>query len=205
MAQNNKNKKRKVSKKRSEKDQAMGAIPDMRDWINSPIKLQHLNDPDREYPPAIEIVSVPISLYNSQRLDAAQDLAERQKIIEEIKATAGKIKDWQQLDKKLMAETTERLRTLNEVNTKVEFPLDKGDKYRRRVYRDENGLSEVYDVADAWNLPDALSHALKKILLPGGRGAKSRVKDLQEAIVSIERQIKKELDNEKRNPDEAGR
>lgn len=47
---------------------------------------------------------------------------------------------------------------------------------------------DVYDIAEAYELTPALSHALKKILVAGQRGHKDRDTDLAEAIQAIERE-----------------
>lgn len=52
---------------------------------------------------------------------------------------------------------------------------------------------DVYWVLDRFNTGSAaIDHAVKKLLAPGQRGAKSRTKDLREAIASIERAIELE-------------
>lgn len=52
---------------------------------------------------------------------------------------------------------------------------------------------DVYWVLDKFNTGSAaIDHAVKKLLAPGKRGAKSRIKDLCEAIASIERAIEME-------------
>lgn len=52
---------------------------------------------------------------------------------------------------------------------------------------------DVYWVLDAFNTgSSSLDHAVKKLLAPGQRGAKSRTEDLHEAIASIERAIELE-------------
>lgn len=51
---------------------------------------------------------------------------------------------------------------------------------------------DVYRVCDLFGVVDtsgAIHHAIKKLLLPGCRGAKSSLKDLQEARDSIQRKI----------------
>jgi hypothetical protein len=79
-------------------------------------------------------------------------------------------------------------------------PTDRGEKYRRtiretlkdRVCEIEITV-DVYDVLSAFNITcPATQHAIKKLLLPGGRGAKDKIRDLQEAAVSIQRAIQLE-------------
>lgn len=51
---------------------------------------------------------------------------------------------------------------------------------------------DVYRTCDLFKVDDssgATQHAIKKLLLPGGRGVKDRVKDLQEACDTIQRRI----------------
>ena len=49
---------------------------------------------------------------------------------------------------------------------------------------------DVYDVLKAFNVTcPATAHAIKKLLAPGQRGAKSLVTDLEEAAASIQRAL----------------
>ena len=51
-------------------------------------------------------------------------------------------------------------------------------------------LADVYSVLVAFGVTcPARSHAIKKLLMPGQRGAKSEVQDLEEALVSVSRAI----------------
>ena len=51
-------------------------------------------------------------------------------------------------------------------------------------------LADVYSVLVAFGVTcPARSHAIKKLLMPGQRGAKSEVQDLDEALVSVSRAI----------------
>lgn len=89
--------------------------------------------------------------------------------------------------------------------TKVVYPaedprnepgkVDLGHKYHRTIY----GFCgtpvqvDVYRVIDAFQVDSpGLQHAIKKILMPGTRGAKDRLKDLREAANSINQAIKLE-------------
>ena len=57
---------------------------------------------------------------------------------------------------------------------------------------------DVYDVLNAFGVTcSASQHAIKKLLMPGARGGKSRLKDLQEAGVSVQRAIEFEQEREK--------
>lgn len=68
-------------------------------------------------------------------------------------------------------------------------PEEGTNKYQREI---KPGVYvDVYDIADAYELSPAIYHAVKKLLIPGGRGAKSEVQDLQEAIGSVQRRIDK--------------
>jgi len=60
------------------------------------------------------------------------------------------------------------------------FHLIGGQKFR----------ADVYDVLKAFEVVcPARSHAIKKLLMPGQRGAKSEIQDLDEALVSVSRAI----------------
>lgn len=49
---------------------------------------------------------------------------------------------------------------------------------------------DVYRVLMLFEVTDpCVQHAIKKLLVPGGRGTKDRLKDLREAVVSINRAI----------------
>lgn len=64
------------------------------------------------------------------------------------------------------------------------------NKYSRPIGRDKDGLSDVYDVLEAFMVMcPARQHAIKKILMPGARGSKTVLDDLREAKQSIERAI----------------
>lgn len=65
--------------------------------------------------------------------------------------------------------------------------IDKGEKYRRRV---STTVVDVYDILIAFNVTNpAVQHAIKKLLMPGQRGSKDKVKDLEEALWSVRRAI----------------
>lgn len=58
-----------------------------------------------------------------------------------------------------------------------------------RDVRQLDGI-DVYRVLKLFEVTDpALQHAIKKLLVPGVRGAKDRRKDLEEAVVSIQRAL----------------
>jgi len=47
-------------------------------------------------------------------------------------------------------------------------------------------IVDVYAVLRAFEVHDpAIQHAIKKLLMPGQRGTKNRLKDLEEAYISI--------------------
>jgi hypothetical protein len=55
---------------------------------------------------------------------------------------------------------------------------------------------DVYDVLVAFEVTNpATAHAIKKLLMPGNRGYKDKIQDLNEAIVSINRAIEIEERN----------
>lgn len=70
----------------------------------------------------------------------------------------------------------------------------KPSKYQRII----RGIKlDIYDLLVAWRVTcPATQHAIKKLMMPGERGAKDRLTDLQEARDSINRAI--ELEKEKR-------
>lgn len=68
----------------------------------------------------------------------------------------------------------------------------KAAKEFSHYYKDVRHLEgiDVYRVLQLFEVTDpAIQHAVKKLLVAGGRGIKDTVKDLREAIVSIERAI----------------
>jgi len=73
-------------------------------------------------------------------------------------------------------------------------------KYHREIKNDV--WVDVYDVLTAFDVTNpATAHALKKLLAAGGRGFKSEIEDLKEAIVSLNRavEIQEELNERKIN------
>ena len=61
------------------------------------------------------------------------------------------------------------------------------NKYTRTIHGVE---VDVYDVLVAWNVTcPATQHAIKKLLMPGKRGSKDKLQDLEEAGQAIERAI----------------
>jgi hypothetical protein len=66
------------------------------------------------------------------------------------------------------------------------------NKYER-VFESIDGeefLADVYSVLAAFGVKcPARQHAIKKLLMPGQRGAKSEIQDLDEALVSVSRAI----------------
>lgn len=77
--------------------------------------------------------------------------------------------------------------------------IEKPDKpkpvslYHRYIATDSSGMADVYAVLSAYGVTNqAIGHAIKKLLLPGGRGHNDRTTDLREAIASIERAIQLE-------------
>ena len=54
----------------------------------------------------------------------------------------------------------------------------------------EEFLADVYSVLEAFDVTcHARGHAIKKLLMPGQRGAKGEIQDLDEALVSVSRAI----------------
>ena len=68
------------------------------------------------------------------------------------------------------------------------------NKYIKEIKLDV--FVDVYDVLDAFEVKNpATQHAVKKLLMPGKRGVKDTVQDLEEAKQSIERAIELETKN----------
>ena len=67
-------------------------------------------------------------------------------------------------------------------------------KYHRII---KGKLMDVYDVLSAWGVAcPATQHAIKKLLMPGRRGHKTRLQDLREARDAIDRAIALETETE---------
>ena len=65
--------------------------------------------------------------------------------------------------------------------------IEDTNKYARIIHEVE---VDVYDVLVAWNVTcPATQHAIKKLLMPGKRGSKDKLQDLEEAGQAIERAI----------------
>lgn len=77
----------------------------------------------------------------------------------------------------------------------IELNLTKGDMSRKHghYFRSVEHLSEIdiYRLLDLFNVTDqALGHAIKKLVAPGGRGAgKDFRKDIEEAIDTLHRRL----------------
>ena len=78
------------------------------------------------------------------------------------------------------------------------------NKYLREIKPGVN--VDVYDILRAYQVYDpAIQHAIKKLLMPGQRGHKSRLTDLKEALEGIEEVIEYEEElYEIRNESRAG-
>lgn len=62
------------------------------------------------------------------------------------------------------------------------------EKYSHYYKKVPYDYVDVYRVLDIFNVTDpCIQHAIKKLLVAGGRGHKDIEKDVQEAIVSLER------------------
>lgn len=63
----------------------------------------------------------------------------------------------------------------------------KTNKYQKKIRQE---TIDVYDVLEAFNVTcPAIQHAIKKLLMPGNRGHKDTLEDLDEALYSIIRAI----------------
>lgn len=76
-------------------------------------------------------------------------------------------------------------------------------KQFNHYFKDVKGLEfiDVYQVIKLWGITDpALQHAIKKLLVAGGRGAKSMEKDISEVIASCQRCLEMLEEDRKRAP-----
>lgn len=78
------------------------------------------------------------------------------------------------------------------IDPQPQSTTDNGNKYRRKITHNADGLSDIYDILHAYECTPALAHAVKKILCAGLRGSKDRLTDLREAVVSLNRAIELE-------------
>ena len=79
------------------------------------------------------------------------------------------------------------------------------NRIHSHYFKDVSQLSEidVYRVCQIFGVDDssgALQHAIKKLLLPGKRGAKNYRKDIQEAIYTLMRRLEM-MDEDNQVPD----
>ena len=66
-------------------------------------------------------------------------------------------------------------------------------KYTRVIRGEE---IDVYDILEAYKVNHPIGHAIKKLLMAGDRGSKSKLQDLLEARESLDRAIVDERDDE---------
>lgn len=65
-----------------------------------------------------------------------------------------------------------------------------GDKYLRVIPTNDEGLSDIYDVLDAYEITSQpRGHAIKKALCAGIRGKGSEEQDISEAIDALMRDL----------------
>jgi len=63
------------------------------------------------------------------------------------------------------------------------------NKYKRTIGKEKTEV-DVYDVLLAFDVRcPAIQHAIKKLLAPGKRGAKSEKQDVEEALLSLQRSL----------------
>lgn len=82
---------------------------------------------------------------------------------------------------------------------KLVFSIKKETKKHNHYHKDVSHLDfiDVYRVLDLYGVSDAaIGHAIKKLLVAGGRGAKDIHKDIQEAIDSLTRYQNMQLEND---------
>lgn len=71
--------------------------------------------------------------------------------------------------------------------------MSSGHKYLRDIPTDENGLSDVYDVLEAFEVTcPARAHAVKKLLCTGLRGKADAMQDLTETQDALARAVRLE-------------
>lgn len=65
-----------------------------------------------------------------------------------------------------------------------------GKKYLRQIPANEDGLSDVYDVLQAYEVKShPRAHAIKKLLCAGIRGKGNEMQDISEAIDALKRDL----------------
>jgi hypothetical protein len=77
-------------------------------------------------------------------------------------------------------------------------------KKHNHYFKDVKHLEyiDVYRIIDLYNITDScLQHALKKLLVAGGRGHKDISRDIQDVIDSCERWKDMQLENTKKEQD----
>lgn len=109
------------------------------------------------------------------------------------------VKDLEQTFKRVPVTAIERMpEIVNEPAPEVneapsEFtPQFALNKYQRVISNAYGGsmVVDVYDVLNAYQVTDpAIAHAIKKLLMPGQRGDKSTIVDLNESIQAISRSL----------------
>lgn len=67
-------------------------------------------------------------------------------------------------------------------------PVPIAEQYNHYFKQSPTTMIDVYRVLHLFNVTDpAIQHAVKKLLVAGGRGSKDVAKDIHEAIVSLQR------------------
>jgi hypothetical protein len=88
---------------------------------------------------------------------------------------------------------TERTRRNEQVEQVEQSEQVSANVKHRHYFRDISKLTEldVYRICDLYvdDRSGATQHAIKKLLLPGQRGAKDRAKDIQEAVDTLNRKL----------------
>lgn len=61
-------------------------------------------------------------------------------------------------------------------------------RYRRKIPVGDDGRSDLYDIAEAYNVKsNPQFHAMKKTIMAGQRGDKGVIQDIDEAIQALQR------------------
>jgi hypothetical protein len=82
------------------------------------------------------------------------------------------------------------------------YPYQEGLRKHAHYFKDVSHLDsiDVYRVLDLFGVTDpCLQHAAKKILVAGGRGSKGFIKDIQEAIDTLQRRVEMDTEDGKEN------
>ena len=92
----------------------------------------------------------------------------------------------------------EKEKTLGDYVKNIQKKYPEEDKPHKHYFKDVSKFTQidVYRIIDLWGVTDpCLQHALKKILVAGGRGHKDTAKDVQDIIDTLERWKEMQVEN----------